>query len=104
MSLKYVDAKLSAQHKGINEGEESQADDRLHNSKTLIIHFGIQEQHVQGLRAIESSGNRLDSMGERVDRFVQKKPASPTHYHTRLALLLHRSIAKILADHNNGTF
>ena len=76
--MKYVDAKLSAQHKGINQGDKSQADDRLHNSETVIINFSMQEQYVQGLRAIESSGNRLDSMGERVDHFVESRLARRT--------------------------
>ena len=51
------------------------ADHKLHTAETYVTKAGMQEQTAQIMRAIEGVGNRIDSLGERLDRLYEARPA-----------------------------
>jgi hypothetical protein len=50
------------------------ADHKLHTAETYVTKAGMQEQTAQIMRAIEGVGNRIDSLGERLDRMYENQP------------------------------
>lgn len=59
------------------KGEKAQGDlaaHKLHAAETFATKTGMQEQTAQLLRAIESVGNRIDGLHERLDRAFERPP------------------------------
>lgn len=50
------------------------AEHKLHVSETYVTKAGMQEQTSQILRSIESVGNRIDGLHERLDRMYENQP------------------------------
>lgn len=50
------------------------ASHKLHAAETFATKAGMQEQTAQIMRAIESVGNRLDGVHERLDRLYEHPP------------------------------
>ncbi len=50
------------------------AEHKLHVSETYVTKAGMQEQTAQILRSIESVGNRIDGLHERLDRMYENQP------------------------------
>ena len=50
------------------------AEHKLHVSETYVTKAGMQEQTSQILRSIESVGNRIDGLHERLDRMYEHPP------------------------------
>lgn len=53
------------------------ADHKLHVAETYVTKVGMQEQTSQIMKAIESVGNRIDGMNERLDRAFEHSAATP---------------------------
>lgn len=51
------------------------AEHRLHCAEVFATKQGMQEQTGQIMRAIESVGNRIDGLNERLDRMYENPPA-----------------------------
>lgn len=51
------------------------ASHKLHAAETFATKAGMQEQTAQIMRAIESVGNRLDGVHERLDRLYESPPS-----------------------------
>lgn len=52
------------------------SDHKLHTAETYVTKAGMQEQTAQIMRAIEGVGNRIDGLGERLDRFYEARPST----------------------------
>lgn len=63
---KYVDGKITSVRDDL-------ASHKLHAAETFATKSGMAEQTNQLLRAIESIGNRIDSLGERMDRVFEQR-------------------------------
>ena len=53
------------------------AEHKLHLAETYVTKVGMQEQTSQIMKAIESVGNRIDGMNERLDRAFEHTAAAP---------------------------
>lgn len=56
---------------------------KLHAAETFATKAGMQEQTTQIMRAIESVGNRIDGVHERLDRMYEHSAAVPRPRVTR---------------------
>lgn len=72
---KYVDGKLSAVRDTAEKTQRELAAHKLHAAETFATKSGMAEQTNQLLRAIESIGNRIDAISERLDRVFEQRPA-----------------------------
>jgi hypothetical protein len=50
------------------------ADHKLHSAEVFVTKSGMQEQTNALMRAIESVGNRIDGLHERLDRAFETRP------------------------------
>ncbi len=82
---KYADSKIAAARSELNVKIDSTqalaalarseiSAHKVHAAETFATKAGMQEQTSQLLRAIESVGNRIDGLHERLDRAFERPP------------------------------
>ncbi|KKX33960.1 hypothetical protein [Rhizobium sp. LC145] len=75
---KYLDGKLTANRKDTEKVAQDLAAHKLHAAETFATKASQAEQTTQLLRAIESVGNRIDGVHERLDRLYENAPRRTT--------------------------
>ncbi|RDL51787.1 hypothetical protein BLJAPNOD_02928 [Ensifer sp. M14] len=71
-----VEGKISAQGDKAEKAITDLATYKTHVAETFATKAGMQEQTGQIMRAIESVGNRIDGVHERLDRAFEQRTSS----------------------------
>lgn len=75
---RYIEGKIGSAQRAAEKASSDLAAHKLHVAETCATKAGMQEQTTQIMRAIESVGNRIDGLNERLDRAFEQRTARRT--------------------------
>lgn len=73
-----IETKVGTASAKADKAVEELAAHKLHVAETYATKAGMQEQTTQIMRAIESVGNRIDGLNERLDRAFEQRTTRRT--------------------------